>query len=546
MPLVDHNALGSEVSVRYGPDGLLYAWDGFRVLRQNAANAGDFTAIGTIIAGLNDPGWAGPGYTGPYNSADPGPISFSGDGQRLLLGNGEGGFGAYRGATVHRGRVWEMPAGGGTVSIPAGQSPVGIVRYHWDFLPVPAACALPNTATKWFLDQGTLSRASSSVSVFDDTTGQNVPVIVNMPGASASMALGPDDRLYTNVGYGTERGVIRSFSLADLATAYSRGSPLDFGEGRRFNPLAADNQSGLGMFFDARGRLYSGGDEGITCFLPNPDPSVGAMVSTTVAMNRASVAYNPVADQVLAVSDGTGTVYHARDFAPLSAVWTGTTEDGNWTSTGNWGGVQVVPTMDLTFGPLADGGRTVTNDFYVGTWFNALIFAAGAPTYHLEGNALALTSAVANHSSSPQHLDLTDLTLLRGGGTFDADGADLYVRGDIDGAAPLKKTGPHRLVLSGINSYTGGTIVSEGALEIETADAVPPGGSLVIDGGAKLVFPSGLILSGGSAVHAATARSTLAPAAVPEPGTLLLLLAACAAGWICRRATSRRTSGFPA
>ena len=57
-------------SGRFTSEGLLYLWDGSHVWRQNDVNANGFTQIGTV----------------PDNTADAGPIQFSHDETRMLLG----------------------------------------------------------------------------------------------------------------------------------------------------------------------------------------------------------------------------------------------------------------------------------------------------------------------------------------------------------------------------------------------------------------------------------------------------------------------------
>jgi fibronectin-binding autotransporter adhesin len=109
-----------------------------------------------------------------------------------------------------------------------------------------------------------------------------------------------------------------------------------------------------------------------------------------------------------------------------------------------------------------------------------------------------------------------------GGGTLTvnssdgANGVNSTFSGDISGeSGGLVKIGAGRLVLSGPNTYTGGTTVAAGTLEIAAADALPAGGRLTI--GAE----------GGAAVSA-----------VPEPGTMSLLIIAgiaAVAGLIVRR-----------
>ena len=91
------------------------------------------------------------------------------------------------------------------------------------------------------------------------------------------------------------------------------------------------------------------------------------------------------------------------------------------------------------------------------------------------------------------------------------------------------------LILSGTNSYSGGTIVDAGTLAVTSNTALPAGTSLTVGAGGTFIFdPSftGSPVTGG-AVSAGVA-------AVPEPSTIVLLLAALWSAAAYRRLRSRR------
>ncbi len=207
LPPPDANAFST--AFRYNSQGILFAWDGFNVWQQNGVNADAFTPIGTVVGAINEPAdWLG--QPGPYNCADAGPINFSADGQRILLGNGNGGYAPYGGpdysGTVESqfsGQIWSMPVTGSTPASGTVSAPVGNIPYHDDFLPLPAASTIADKANMYFVNQGNASYTGSSISVFDETTGQNVTVINNGPGATTSLAFNPqNNRLYGGVGWG--------------------------------------------------------------------------------------------------------------------------------------------------------------------------------------------------------------------------------------------------------------------------------------------------------------------------------------------------------
>ena len=86
----------------------------------------------------------------------------------------------------------------------------------------------------------------------------------------------------------------------------------------------------------------------------------------------------------------------------------------------------------------------------------------------------------------------------------------------------LRMTGAGTLVLSGTNTYTGGTIVNSGTLIAANNEAIADGTSLTV--GNALAFPTPV-------VPAPVAAPAVSP--VPEPGTVALLVAAAsiAVGW---------------
>jgi autotransporter-associated beta strand protein len=112
----------------------------------------------------------------------------------------------------------------------------------------------------------------------------------------------------------------------------------------------------------------------------------------------------------------------------------------------------------------------------------------------------------------------TNSTLTVSSGTF---GGKIQ---DMAGALALVKTGSGTLVLSGTNTYSGGTIVDQGTLQITSLAALSSGTSITIGSGATFVLGSNL----GAAQAAASDATSVS--AVPEPGSLALLAAGLLAG----------------
>jgi autotransporter-associated beta strand protein len=102
---------------------------------------------------------------------------------------------------------------------------------------------------------------------------------------------------------------------------------------------------------------------------------------------------------------------------------------------------------------------------------------------------------------------------------FARDGDEYGFDGDVRGDGALVKDGSAVLVLSGSNSYCGGTRVDAGSLIVADAGALPVGTNLTIVGSGTVVLSSEWTLA---------AASSGTPASVPEPATFVLLAAGAA------------------
>jgi hypothetical protein len=277
LPAPSSDAYG--VSVAFGPsNGLMYVWDGSQVLKQTAFNSTSYTSIATVNT----------------SGSDAGPIAFSSDASTILLGNGAGGTNP----DGNSGLIFSVPATGGTASLP-----VGAIDFHNAFLAAP----ISGSNSKFFVDTGNAFFSGSTVSIFDSGNGSNSLVIDKIPGASTSMAIDSSGRLYVGVGFGDEVGELRRFSVTNLVNAYNTHTPLDWTSGELFN--SSPNNSGAGMFFDAAGRLFVGGSEGVTVFTKHGNSRVFDNSGYT------TVTYDLLDDRVLVTGFGNEQgIYDASSF----------------------------------------------------------------------------------------------------------------------------------------------------------------------------------------------------------------------------------------
>jgi autotransporter-associated beta strand protein len=176
------------------------------------------------------------------------------------------------------------------------------------------------------------------------------------------------------------------------------------------------------------------------------------------------------------------------------AVWTGgATGINSWTNGANWGGTAPVDPGAVRFGAVAGGHVGNNNDFAAGTTFNGITFAADAPQYTLQGNAIKLGGPVVNQSANDQEIDL-DMQLALGSGSFDTGDQKLTIGGvlseETGGMQSLTKTGSGELVLKAINTYTGATNINQGTLTIDGSD-LADSSTVNVAGGAILQVISG-------------------------------------------------------
>jgi autotransporter-associated beta strand protein len=212
-------------------------------------------------------------------------------------------------------------------------------------------------------------------------------------------------------------------------------------------------------------------------------------------------------------------------------------------------------------GTTIDGGTvSVSADGNLGT---------GGLTFTATGTGVLQITGSTFTSAKP--------VTLNGTGTFELDNTDSgSLSGNISGAGGLMKTGSGSLTLTGSNGYQGVTTVSGGTLTAGTVTSLPDGGAFDIGAGGTLVLMGDGLSNSLMPYHAASAAmvcpavpgaadesvtvsggfvaqpqaaaasdlpapagGSFNPAAVPEPGTLALLVAGAvgllAAAWRRRK-----------
>ena len=171
----------------------------------------------------------------------------------------------------------------------------------------------------------------------------------------------------------------------------------------------------------------------------------------------------------------------------VSGTWTnnGGIGTGNWNDSLNWsGGIPSLAGSSAIFGAAAPGTVTLDASKTVGgiSFNNATGFnIVGGNTLTLDNNAggVAVTVVTGSHSIQTAVAFNDNVTVTPAGGT------QLSISGNItqaSGSSSLTMSGAGTLVLSGSNSYTGGTSVSNGVLNFNSLSALGTGTTLSLGG----------------------------------------------------------------
>jgi autotransporter-associated beta strand protein len=213
----------------------------------------------------------------------------------------------------------------------------------------------------------------------------------------------------------------------------------------------------------------------------------------------------------LALGDGNVTGY---DIVVTSALQQPSTQAPLYTWTNGWGEKSLAAGWTNNASPtngstviFSGGAGTVTNDEQVSS-LASVSFSNTTGSITLAGSAFAVgTNGIANLSGNAHTVG--NNILLAGDATFNAvsnnltfagnvnnadsrlmvDGAhNTSIEGAVSGAGGLTKTGSGKLVLSGANTYEGGTVIAAGTLQIGNGGTNGALGSGAVTNNAAMIF----------------------------------------------------------
>ena len=245
----------------------------------------------------------------------------------------------------------------------------------------------------------------------------------------------------------TNSNALTNSGIFNNSGAFTNSGTLTVSSGGIFNQNNTATYSGAGSIilggtlnntsnnaFDITTLGFTGGT-----FNSNGTGSVSITTATVAGGQTGTIqGSGPIG---LATADVDGTLN-------ISAVISGT---GSLTKTGA-GTLTLSGANTYSGGTFINAGTlTVGSDANLGNASGGLTFTGGT---------LQVTGGFTTGRS---------VTLNAGGGTLDTNGNDLTISGVMIGAGSLTKTGAGTLVLTGANTYSGGTTVSTGTLQGDTS-----------------------------------------------------------------------------
>lgn len=155
--------------------------------------------------------------------------------------------------------------------------------------------------------------------------------------------------------------------------------------------------------------------------------------------------------------------------APIAAraqtTYTWQNASGDWSNALGWSN-SLIPTNESIVFFAGNNGNNNSVVSSLHTLFFSNAVTGGVQT--LSGTAISIgTNGIVNLSSNNIRID-NDLSLTGEGTAFSTGLTNLYfaAAGNISGTGGLTKTGAGTLILAGTNTYTGGTLISAGTVQI--------------------------------------------------------------------------------
>ena len=220
--------------------------------------------------------------------------------------------------------------------------------------------------------------------------------------------------------------------------------------------------------------------------------------TNTVTVGSSAVAGNqslPVTITATAGPSGVSTI--AVTVLPDNQIWNGgSLANDNWSSGANWlGGIAPHNADSITFA----GSTRLTPNLDSSYSLGALTFSNNAGSFAIStanSSTLTLTGGVTNNSANAQIVNVP--VALTSTQAISTTAGNLTLGDVVSGALGLTKTANNALILTGVNTYSGDTVIGAGTLRIDGAGQLNSGSY------------AGNITDNGALVYNSTAAQVLA------------------------------------
>ena len=143
-------------------------------------------------------------------------------------------------------------------------------------------------------------------------------------------------------------------------------------------------------------------------------------------------------------------------------TWTGLGGGADWQEAANWGVASPIAGDALIFPNVTK--KTAINTFPINTAFGPLTFDSGG--YDISGNLINLNGGIFLNGANATQISLPlQLSVLSAFSVSNASGG-LTITQPISGTGGVIKSGSGLLVLNGSNTYSGGTIILDGGVQV--------------------------------------------------------------------------------
>ena len=352
-------------------------------------------------------------------------------------------------------------------------------------------------------------------------------------GAARGMGLGNDPEAYpAGTAYNSGTPIGHSAAIAyDFFPYYSNANPGLFS--------VAPSVLGAGTGFNVNGGTGSSAENATGSPL-TPLPVFGGSSNTYVGSNynvpgdpiNMTVSYN-AATQVLTWSGTDSLVGSAFNGLTFSETQTGVNLAsitgsnmayfGFAGADGEFGSTQIISNFNVSTLAGANNVLPSTTPLFIAAGGTLNLFGGTQQVASLSGSGVVTNSLSSSISTLTVGGSNTSQTFA---GTLQ-DGA---------GTLALAMVGPGTLTLTGTNEYSGGTYVYSGTLIAANNEAIEDGTNLYVGSDVGAFFGTA-VPAGASAASAANSQG--ATAAVPEPGTLALVVVALSGAAVYRRRRSK-------